>query len=56
MTLPRKKSHSIEVNGVRCRWMVTVHHGVLHLTVEHEGEPGQLLQVHFADFRGQLPL
>ena len=47
MTLPKKNSRTLTVDAARYRWLVSVHHGVLHLTVESADEPGQTLQAFF---------
>jgi hypothetical protein len=47
MALPKKKSRLILVDDVKYRWMVSFHHGSLHLTVESEEVSGQTLVAHF---------
>ena len=47
MTLPKKKSRSIEIDSVRYRWLISKHHDNLHLSVEAEENHGRLLQAFF---------
>lgn len=47
MTLPKKNSRTLTVDATKYRWLVSVHHGVLHLTVESADDPGQILQAFF---------
>ena len=47
MTLPRKNSRTLTIDSTKYRWLVSVHHGVLHLTVESDDDPGQILQAFF---------
>lgn len=47
MTLPRKKSRTLTVDDTKYRWLVSMHQGVIHVTVESDDDPGQLLQSFF---------
>jgi len=47
MVLPRKKSRMLIVDETKYRWLVSVHHGQLNLTVESNDDPGQILQAFF---------
>lgn len=47
MTLPKKKSRNIEIDSVKYRWLISKHNDVLHLSVETEENPQQLLQAFF---------
>ncbi|MEM9544111.1 MAG: hypothetical protein AAGA60_32080 [Cyanobacteria bacterium P01_E01_bin.42] len=47
MVLPRKKSRIILVNKIEYRWLVSMHDGILHLTIELSDCPGQILRAFF---------
>jgi len=47
MTLPKKNTRTLTVDAANYRWLVSVHQGVLHLTVESADGPGQTLQAFF---------
>lgn len=47
MTLPKKKSRTITVGEADYRWLVTVHDGLLNLTVESADANGQILIAYF---------
>ena len=42
MTLPKKGSRTIEIAGVRYRWMVSRREGILHIAAQHESGAGAL--------------
>lgn len=50
MSLPRKKSRSIQISGESYRWMVSGKKGRLRLIVEAEKETGQKLFAHLPYF------
>lgn len=56
MTLPRKKSRPIEVNGRLYRWMIksTVDQDVVRLTVQDQ-KTGELRQRRIQGWRGDSP-
>ena len=47
MALPKKKSRTLTVDETHYRWLVSMNHGVLHLTVEAAESAGQILQAFF---------
>lgn len=47
MTLPKKNSRQIEVEGEKYRWLVSKHGGVMNLSIESANFAGQLLQARF---------
>ena len=47
MTLPKKGSRTLNLDGTEYRWLVTVRQGILHLTIEKAIDPGQRLQAYF---------
>lgn len=47
MTIPKKGSRSISVDGHQLRWVVKGNDGTIDLTMQHQSGTGQVLQAYF---------